>query len=374
MEASICVVVSSALTVNAFLLEPLKKLGTHYRLYIVVNDSAASISDELEGVEVLSVPIVRKIKPVADLRALFQLYRIFRKHRFTAVQSVTPKAGLLSMLAAYFAGTETRIHIFTGQVWVTRRGLSRWVLKQMDRLIASFASEILVDSVSQHRFLLEQRVVSAAKSCVLADGSISGVNVTRFKPDAAARSRIRHELNICDGDIVFLFIGRLNRDKGVLDMASAFAGLEDERARLMLVGPDEAGMREQMEQMLGDCLQRVHFVGFSDRPESYMAAGDVLCLPSYREGFGSVIIEAAAVGIPSIGSRIYGVEDAITDEYSGLLFEAGNREQLQTCMTAVMSRPELLKQLGENARARIFEKFTSETVASAWLDYYRARV
>lgn len=362
------------MTVNVFLLEPIKRLSKHYEVYIVFNSSSGIISAHLENVNVLSVPIERKISPVGDLIALFQLIKIFRKYSFKAVHSVTPKAGLLAMIASFISGVATRIHIFTGQVWATRSGLSRWVLKQMDRMISMLATDVLVDSPSQRQFLLDESVVTSAKSSVLVEGSISGVDITRFKPNGGVRSKIRGELSIKDGDTVFLFIGRLNRDKGVLDLATAFSGMSETKVHLLIVGPDEAGIRLEMEQLLVNCLAQVHFIGFSNHPEEYMAASDCLCLPSYREGFGSVVIEAAAVGIPTIGSRIYGVEDAIVDGQTGLLFEARNSDELKSRMMTIMFDKVFTEMLGSNARERVLEQFTSDKLALAWLDYYQARL
>ncbi len=362
------------MTINAFMLEPIKKLSQHYRVCVIFNGDAESIAADLDIAEVIPVRIERKISPLHDLLALFRLIRIFRRHRFGSVQSVTPKAGLLAMLASFFVRTGVRIHIFTGQVWVTRRGLSRWVFRQMDHLIALLATDILVDSVSQRQFLLDQKVVSAQRSYVLAKGSISGVDTSRFKTNTQARMNIRQELGIADSDMVFLFIGRLNRDKGVLDLASAFARIGDPGVRLLVVGPDEAGIRAEMEILLQNCLQRTYFIGYSAHPEDYMAAADVLCLPSYREGFGSVVLEAAAVGIPAIGSRIYGIEDAIVDGQSGLLFKAGNIDGLHEQMLTLIGNRETVRVFGEHAKARVARDFSSEILASAWLDYYQARL
>lgn len=374
MKQRICIVVSSTMTVNAFLVEPIKILGKHYHVYLVVNGNSEDITPDLADMTVLPVSLERKISPLKDLLALFRLFCICRKYRFDAVHSVTPKAGLLAMLASFLAGVTFRVHIFTGQVWATRRGFSRWLVKQMDCLIAALATDVLVDSVSQRRFLMDEGVVSPTKSSVLAKGSISGVDTSRFKPDVEARSKIRREFFIEESDIVFLFIGRLNRDKGVVDLATAYAGMENENTRLLIVGPDEGSIREEMEAGLNGCLERVHFVGFSSNPEVYMAAADVLCLPSYREGFGSVIIEAAAVGIPAIGSRIYGVEDAILEGQSGLLFEAGNVVELKDCMEEMAADDGARKRLGDVARKRAIEQFGSDILASAWLEFYRERL
>lgn len=374
MKEKICIVVSNVMTINAFLLEPIKKLSQHYNVYIIVNGVADHISGSLgDEVTVLYAPIERKINIIQDLKALFKLFVLFRKYRFQLVQSVTPKAGLIAMLAAFFARIPIRIHIFTGQVWVTRVGLGRKFLKGMDRAISMLATDLLVDSASQRQFLLDEGVVKACKSSFLAHGSISGVDITRFKQNEVIRKELRAQLAIKNNDIVFLFIGRLNRDKGVLDLASAFSNIVDRHIHLFIVGPDEAGMQQEMEKLLNDCIKQVHFIGFSSVPEAYMAVADVLCLPSYREGFGSVVIEAAAVGIPAIGSRIYGVEDAIVDGQSGLLFEAGNIADLKASMVTIIEN-ETFKKLGSNARKRVLEQFTSEILASAWLDYYQARL
>jgi glycosyltransferase involved in cell wall biosynthesis len=209
---------------------------------------------------------------------------------------------------------------------------------------------------------------------VLAQGSISGVDVSRFKPDVEARAKVRNELYITAGDVVFLFLGRLNRDKGLLDLAAAFSGIDNSEAHLLVVGPDEERMGPQMLRLAGGNARRIHFVGFAAKPEEYLAAADVLCLPSYREGFGNVVIEAAAVGIPAIGSRIYGVVDAIAENESGLLFEVRNVSELQACLRVLCNEKERRIRLGRQARERVLAKFTSERLAAAWLDFYQARL
>jgi glycosyltransferase involved in cell wall biosynthesis len=151
---------------------------------------------------------------------------------------------------------------------------------------------------------------------------------------------------------------------------------------MLIVGPDEADIQKKMEVLLEHCIEQVHFMEFSDFPEDYMAAADVLCLPSYREGFGNVVIEAASVGIPAIGSKIYGVEDAIADGYSGLLFPGysgllfpvGNSAELSQCMERMATDIQFTKQLGSHARERVLEQFSSEYLASAWLAYYQDRL
>ncbi len=369
-RAKICLVVASEITVKAFLIGHLRALCEHYDVSVVVNTDNPGFLDSY-GLKLRVIPLVieRSIVPGRDLAALFALIRLFRKERFDVVHSVTPKAALLAMLAAWIVRLPRRLHIFTGQVWATRRGLSRLILKSMDRLLAACASHLLADSASQREFLITQGVVAADKVVVLAHGSICGVDTQRFRPDAASRQGVREELGIGAEETLFLFLGRLNHDKGVLDLAQAFAHLPL-GCRLLIVGPDEAGIQPEIEKLLS--AKRVHFISYTDAPERYMAAADVFCLPSYREGFGSVIIEAAACGIPAIGSRIYGLSDAIEEGKSGLLFPARDVAELRRCMQHMLGNDALRKQMGEYARERAARDFSSARVTQAWLEYYDA--
>jgi glycosyltransferase involved in cell wall biosynthesis len=320
-----------------------------------------------------AVSIARPISPGADLAALLALYRLFRRHRFDLVHSVTPKAGLLAMLAARLAGVPLRLHTYTGQVWITRSGWMRRLLKDADRLIARLATHVLADSYSQRAFLIAEGIVTAQKSAVLAQGSICGVDTQRFHPDAAARERVRRSHGLATDAVVFLYLGRINRDKGMIDLARAFAraGADHAQAHLLLVGPDEGGLRAEISAAAGGCAARLHFAGLTDRPQDYFAAADVFCLPSYREGFGTTIIEAAAAGIPGIGSRIYGITDAIVENETGLLFAAGNVQQLALCMGTLAGNEAMRRRMGEHARRRAERDFSSAVVTAAWVDCYR---
>ena len=327
-------------------------------------------------VEVLNGQIERDISPVRDLRALFCLFRLFRKNRFDAIHSLAPKAGFLSMLAGIIAGIPVRIHIFTGQVWVTKTGVMRFFLKMMDTLTALMATHNLVDSFSQRQFLLRNRVVSDSKSKVLAEGSVCGVDTSKFSPNPIKYLKIRKSLNIPEKSLVYIFLGRLKKDKGVLDLAQAFIKLPllENSVHLLIVGSDEEGLEPKIRKICTSYEKRLHFVSLTEFPEQYLAAADVLCLPSYREGFGNVIIEGASTGIPSIASRIYGVMDAIQENETGLLHEAGNSDELAAKMKMFLKDPELRKKMGENALVHSRQHFSKETVTKAWFDYYQGIV
>jgi glycosyltransferase involved in cell wall biosynthesis len=370
-KSKICFAVSSPMTANAFLREHISALSGRFVIDLAAN---ASHPSELESVachaRIFQVPIRRKISPLDDLMALLRLHALFRRERYAAVCSVTPKAGMLAMLAAALSGVPFRIHIFTGQVWATRKGWKRRALKLADRAMARLATHVLADSPSQRDFMVAEGVVAAEKANVLGNGSICGVDGERFRPDSARRAEIRDRHGIPASAIVFLFVGRLNRDKGVLDLAEAFSVLERPDAWLLVVGPDEEGMRAAMQSRLGASLERCRFVGFTDRPEDYMAAADVFCLPSYREGFGMVIIEAAAVGIPSIASRIYGITDAVDEDATGLLHRPGDIAEIARDFSFMADDATRRTEMGLAARQRALNLFSRRTVTDAWVQFF----
>jgi glycosyltransferase involved in cell wall biosynthesis len=320
----------------------------------------------------IPIRIERGIVPLADLAALARLLRVLRRERYDLVHSVTPKAGLLAMLAARAARVPVRIHTFTGQVWATRRGLARAALKGFDRLIAACATHVLADSASQREFLLAEGVVRAERIAVLAQGSISGVDGERFRPDPAARETVRAQAGIPPEAVLFLYLGRLTRDKGLLDLARAFGSVQD--GWLMLVGPDEEGLAGEIRDACGGSAARLRFAPYTDRPEVFMAAADVFVLPSYREGFGSAVIESAAAGIPAIGTRIYGVTDAIVDGVTGFLVPPRDPAALAARMRQLASDAQLRLRLGAAARERALRDFSMAEVTRATLAYYAERL
>lgn len=373
----VCLVASVQYAVEVFLLDQLSHLSRRYdvTLYVKTDEPDFLVKRGI-GVRVVCAPIERRISLLRDLRALVFLIRSFRANSFDLVHSTTPKGGLLAMVAARVAGVPVRIHTFTGQVWGSRAGVMQWILKTADRMIARSATHLLADSFSQREFLIRQRIVSKKKSSVLANGSLSGVDAERFKPDAQARARVRARYNIAESALVFLFMARLTRDKGALAMAEGFARFSRDGgvANLIVVGPDEEGLRPRMREILGESVERVHFAEYTQVPEEFMAAADIFCLPSYREGFGTVLINAAAVGIPAIASRIYGSEEAIQDNVTGLLHEAGNADELAQTMRRLAQDPGLRAQLGQQAQVRARRDFSEAFVTAAVLAFYATLV
>ena len=370
----ICLIVSSPLTVKAFLLDQITALSRVYDVTLIANFEDRGFLDQLAmNVKVAAVPIERKISPMRDAYALLRLYQLFRSNLFDAIHAITPKASLLAMVSGFLAGVPVRIHAFSGQVWLTRTGISRFILKNIDRLAPALATHTLVDCPSQKDFLIKERFIKESKSTILGNGSICGVDCERFQPNPHARNRVREELGIGPEDLIFLYVGRLNKDKGVFDLARAFSQLVTRpyQAHLLIVGPDEEAMRPEIEKICAATPGRLHFHDYTDTPQIYMSASDILCLPSYREAFGVVIIEAASTGIPAIGSRIFGITDAIIEGKTGLLHEPGNVDDLAAKMDQLAQNRELRESLGRQARERVRRDFPREKVTSALLAYYQ---
>jgi len=374
-DKKICFVAAIELSIRVFMVGHLKRLSNEYSITVAVNtDNTGFLKPYGLDVKVFPVRILRRPAPASDVLALFRLYRFFKREGFDAVHSITPKAGLLSMFAAYLAGVPVRVHTFTGQVWATAKGAKRWFLKSMDKLIARCATHVLADSRSQLDFIIREGVVWGEKASVIGNGSICGVDSERFRPDPETRKMVREQLSIPEDSILFLFLGRLTFDKGLLDLAGAFAKVcrSAENIHLLVAGPDEEGMKEKMLSLCSEQPDRIHFYDFTDAPERFMAAADVFCMPSYREGFGIVVIEAGAAGVSSIGTRIYGVVDAIEDNVTGYLYGPGNVEELAEKMLKMIDEPSRRTEMGGRARERAIGLFSKEIVADAFLSFYRS--
>lgn len=378
----ICLVATVPYSLAVFMTPHIRTLAEKYRVTLVANAAGgAGVAALGTSVSFRALPasvrfqhldISRGVSGFADVRALIGLYRLFRRHRYAVVQSITPKAGLLSMLAARWAGVPVRIHWFTGQVWATRSGWSRWMLRSMDRLLVKCATHVLADSPSQRDFLAREGVAPAARVVVLGQGSVCGVDTARFRPSADARARIRGALGIPSAEVAALFLGRLNRDKGLPELVEAYtvAARHCRDLHLVIVGADEQGARAAMQRPLADVVSRVHFVDYTDEPEAYMAAADIFVLPSRREGFGSSVIEAAACEVPAIGSSIYGLVDAIADGESGILVPTGDAAALADALIRLATdRPTRLS-MGQAARRRVERYFKESQLTAALMDFY----
>jgi glycosyltransferase involved in cell wall biosynthesis len=368
----ICIVSTVPIVLHVFMRSHILKLSEFFDVTLVTSGTVEGVDELLSAhVDFVRLDIERKISIRKDFRALFLFSKHLRMAKYDCVFSLMPKSGLIGMLAGFIARTPVRLHIFTGQVWATKSGLFRVLLSTLDRLLALCATHLLADSHSQKRFLEVNRVAPVGKIKVLGNGSISGVDTNRFSANSLIRCKIREMLGIKENDVVFLFLGRASRAKGVFDLACAFRKLsaQFENVQLLLVGPDDDGVDKELSSILVGKEGRYHRMGFTNVPEEWMAAADIFCLPSYREGFGTAVVEAASVGLPAIVSRVYGLTDAVDEGKTGVFHSAGNRDEIFNCMKKLYEEPLFRSQLAEQAHQRAVNFFSQDYV-TAEMDFY----
>jgi len=364
---SICFVATVEFAVSAFLLSHLKELSKYYDLTVIVNlKNPNFLIDKKLDIKLVNINFSREINIISDLLSLVQLAYLFLIKKYDAVHSITPKAGLLAMIASFLTFTPVRVHCFTGQVWSTKSGLSRLFLKLIDKIIGNLSTQNIVDSKSQYDFLVKENVLNKDKALVFGSGSVSGVDLLKFKPNTKVKVTLRKKLKISPASFIFVFLGRLNSDKGIHDLINAFILTDLKSAYLLLVGPDEENISSKFKGNQSNII----FPDLISSPQDFLAVSDVLCLPSYREGFGNVVIEAAATGVPSIVSNIYGLSDAIVLNKTGLAHEPHDVQEITKLMKSLFNNRKLVMDLGKAAKKRAISEFDSKILVKHWKIFY----
>ena len=324
-----------------------------------------------------SIEIPRAVNLWKDFIAFFKLTYFFTIHRFDIVHSTTPKAGLLTSLAAFFTRVPVRIHTWTGQPWVSLRGPLRHVSRLADKLIGLLNTQCYADSKSQRQFLIDEKIIKSEKITVIGDGSLAGVEVDRFNPlrwSSSEKEKLRENLAISEYSRVFIFIGRITRDKGIVELISAFSKVINSgyNSDLILVGPldQECGGKSSIDFNLIKQSPRIHYTRYQQCPESYLSISDVFCLPSYREGFGTTVIEAAAMGLPTIGTRINGLIDAVHDGNTGILVPDHDVQALFEAMKKMLDDTDLMKKMGKAASQRCLNLFDAKILNEKLIKEY----
>lgn len=326
--------------------------------------------ERAERVEVHAVPMARAITPGRDLVALLRLVVLLRQLRPDIVDAHTPKGGLLGMMAAWLAGVPVRIYHLHGLRFSTARGLPRRVLQLTERAACSLSTRVLCVSRSTADLAVAGGVSRREKVAVLLGGSINGVDAAgRFRPPSTEEAAAaRRALGIPAGARVIGFVGRLVREKGVVELWRAWTALRDELTdlRLVLVGPVEPHdpvPREVLASLAGDA--RVVMAGLEWDTPRYFRAMDVLALPTYREGFPVVPLEAAAMRLPVVATRVPGCVDAVLDGVTGTLVPPRDPAALTAALRAYLVDPELRQRHADAARARVVRDFDQERIWSA---------
>lgn len=348
------------------------------KYYEVIGVSSPGIElDEVckrEGVRTIAVPMNRKISLFKDFVSLMNLLVLFYKEKPYIVHSITPKAGLLSMVAAKLAGVPIRIHTFTGLIFPTATGFKRKVLMLMDKLLAWCATEIIPEGEGVKKDLLYYGITKK-KIQILGNGNVNGIDLAHFSLDAIhkSRSQIRQSVGFALEDFVFVFVGRVVRDKGINELIAAFKEMGDNRIKLLLVGNLEQALDPVSDETIEEINNnpRINFVGFQPDIREYLFASDVFVFPSYREGFPNVVMQAGAMGLPAIVTDINGSNEIIINERNGLIISVRDSKSLALAMKMMVEDGELRNRLSANARYLIETRYKQKLVWEELLKKYK---
>jgi glycosyltransferase involved in cell wall biosynthesis len=372
MKKKICFAASVPTSINVFWRNQIILCKSLFKITIV---SSAKNKAHLKDLKVRykNIKIDRNPNIFFDLVLLVNFYRYLRKQKFYILHTQTPKAGFIFQLAGWIAKVPFRIHTFTGQVWANKRGLSRIFLKFFDKIIFYLSTHIIIDSHSQKKFLISENIINKKKSIVFGHGSISGVNIDRFNTRLKVEN-LRRKYRIPKNDLIILYIGRLNPDKGILDLIKAFNILKKNHKNLSLVfvgfedGIKISNIKAKIEK---DFQKNFYYFEYSLKPYHFMRLSDILCIPSYREGFGQVVIEAAACGTPSVLSSIYGLKDAIVNNKTGLFFKTKNVNNLTKKLNKLIVEKNLRYKMSCEAEKRVKNYFTSKIIDTELKNFYK---
>ena len=329
------------------------------------------------AVPVHAVPMSRRITPLADLVALWRLYRTLRKLRPHIVHAHTPKGGLLGGLAAWLAGVPVRVYTVHGLPLMTARGLKRRLLRWSERIACRCAHQVFAVGHSIGQVVVQEGICPAARIKVLLSGSIDGVDgAGRFNPARVgqeARRSVRRKHGIPQDAVVLGFVGRIVRDKGMIELAEAWRTLRAEfpSLHMLLAGPFEPQDPVPADvEALFRSDPRVHLSGHVAETERYYAAMDISVLPSYREGLPVAPLEAAAMNVPVVATRIPGCVEAVVDGVTGTLVPCRAAAALAAALRRYVSDPELRRQHGQAGRQRVLRDFQAEAIRRALYEEY----
>ncbi len=341
-------------------------------------DTLEKVSKQ-EGVRVIPIEMTRKITPVQDLKAVFALYRLFKKEKPDIVHSHTPKAGTLSMLAAKLAGVPHRLHTIAGLPLLEATGAKRTLLNTVEKLTYACATKIYPNSTGLNDIIIKHKFTSPKKLKVIANGSSNGIDTSFFDPGLYSDEdnlKLSQSLGINSSDTVIVYVGRLVRDKGIHELIDAFKKLNTESttAKLLLVGTYEKDLdplSPETEEEI-NTNPNIIMVGWQDDVRPYFAISDILAFPSYREGFPNVVMQAASMGLASIVTNINGCNEIITDSNNnGKIIPVKDAEQLYENMKMLVNDDTLRTTLAANARTSITSRYERKVVWNAILEEYR---
>lgn len=329
-----------------------------------------------EEIRVIEINMSRKITPIKDFLSVYNLYKLIKKEKPIIVHSHTPKAGAVAMMAAKIANVPIRLHTVAGLPLMEAKGIKRKLLNFVEKVTYACATKVYPNSKGLYDFIVEEELISSIKMKIIANGSSNGIDTSYFDSERISekqREEFLTRLNIQKKDFVFIFVGRLVGDKGINELIDAFARIKDSNVKLLLVG----GLESDLDPLKSETIHEIDnnkniiSVGFQKDVRPYFAISHCLVFPSYREGFPNVVMQAGAMGLPSIVSNINGCNEIIQEGINGSIIPSKDRESLYTVMHKIISDEAWRKQLAGNARDIIVSHYEQKLVWDALLIEYK---
>ncbi|WP_339887718.1 glycosyltransferase family 4 protein [uncultured Flavobacterium sp.] len=333
---------------------------------------------EKENVEVFNIEMTRQITPVKDLISVYKLYLFFKKQKPFIVHTHTPKAGTVGMLAAKLAGVPNRLHTIAGLPLLEATGNKRKLLNFVEKITYRCATKVYPNSFGLNEIIIQEKFCNPDKLKVLGNGSTNGIDTSFFnakKYSQIENDALKKTLEILPNDFVFIFVGRLVSDKGINELTEAFKKLNGlfSNTKLLLVGPSETELDPLLPKALKEIEENksIISVGYQNDVRSYFAISNALVFPSYREGFPNVVMQAGAMGLPSIVSNINGCNEIIIENHNGIIIPVKNTIAIFDAMKKMVENVAFYNQLKENSRKRIVDNYEQEVVWNAILNEYK---
>ncbi len=329
-----------------------------------------------ENIRVVGVNMTRKITLIKDIFSLYNLYIIIKKEKPIIVHSHTPKAGIIAMLAAKLAGVPHRLHTVAGLPLLEAKGNKRKLLDFVEKITYSCATNIYPNSHGLKEIIIQENFCKTEKLKVLANGSSNGIDTTFFNSmhfSHVEKTDMKNKLEIKEDDFVFIFIGRLVADKGINELIEAFLKIKDSKVKLLLVGEFENDLDPLLSKTINEIEKNPNIisVGFQKDVRPYFAISNCLVFPSYREGFPNVVMQAGAMGLPSIVSDINGCNEIIEEGVNGTIIPVKNVDALYQAMRKMMGDNNFRNLLQQNARPMIVSRYKQQVVWEAILAEYK---
>ncbi len=331
---------------------------------------------ENEGVRIKGIELTRKITLRKDIKALYEMYLFLRKEKPLIVHTHSPKAGTVGMIAAWLARVPIRLHTVAGLPLMETDGFKRKLLSMVEKMTYMFATKVYPNSYGLKDFILEEKLCNPKKIHVIGVGSSNGIDTNYFNPKLFSDSDktiLKEKLFIKEKDFIFVFLGRVVRDKGINELIYAFKNLNRRNSKLLIVGPYENELSPLLPETKYeiDKNENIIHVGYQEDVRPYLAISDVLVFPSYREGFPNAVIQAVAMGLPAIVTNINGCNEIIKEKENGIIIPTKDHEALKNAMHYLLENPEEVKRMGVQTRISILNNFEQQKVWDAILSEYK---